>query len=68
MVYQPFLMFSLGIKWNYELTIIQELYYDGGKALRMANRTFLKIDIHISRYQVEGLPYHFSIIVYMSGG
>ena len=68
MVFQPFLMFSLGIEWNYHLTIIQELYYDGGKALRMANRTILKIDIHISWYQVEGLPYPFSIIVYMLGG
>ena len=68
MVYQPFLMFSLGIEWNYHLTIIQELYYDGGKALRIANRTFLKIDIRISGYQVEGLAYPFSIIVYMSGG
>ena len=61
-------MFALDIKWNYQLTIIQELYYDEGKVWRMVNKTFLKIDIHISGYQVEGLPYPFSIIVYMSGG
>ena len=63
--YQPFVMFALAIEWNYKLIIIQELYYNWGRAWRMVNRTFVKIDIHILGYKVEGLAYPCSIIVYL---